>query len=131
MAPTAEERTTIHEMFLSTLDPKTISFRSRVLPPNAVWMENSKLKSLDICHPQVCFTQGNYIQVRVHSEVASLQDKEHMTTNVFHFTFMSEKEVPLVFPRTYGESMLYLDGQRHFKSMSAPVTLKRDYVVEP
>ncbi|PNJ64492.1 ACOT9 isoform 6, partial [Pongo abelii] len=52
MAPSAEERTTIHEMFLSTLDPKTISFRSRVLPPNAVWMENSKLKSLEICHPQ-------------------------------------------------------------------------------
>ncbi|XP_057394229.1 acyl-coenzyme A thioesterase 9, mitochondrial isoform X3 [Balaenoptera acutorostrata] len=189
MAPTAEERTTIHEMFLNTLDPKTISFRSRVLPPNAVWMENSKLKSLDICHPQernifnrifggflmrrayelgwatacnfggsrpfivtvddimfqkpvevgsllflssqVCFTQGNYIQVRVHSEVASLQDKEHMTTNVFHFTFMSEKEVPLVFPRTYGESMLYLDGQRHFNSISAPVTLKKDYLIKP
>eukprot|EP00069_Balaena_mysticetus_P001483 bmy_15353T0 len=189
MAPTAEERTTIHEMFLNTLDPKTISFRSRVLPPNAVWMENSKLKSLDICHPQernifnrifggflmrrayelgwatacnfggsrpfivtvddimfqkpvevgsllflssqVCFTQGNYIQVRVHSEVASLQDKEHMTTNVFHFTFVSEKEVPLVFPRTYGESMLYLDGQRHFSSMSAPVTLKKDYLIKP
>uniref|UniRef100_A0A8C6BR71 Acyl-CoA thioesterase 9 n=1 Tax=Monodon monoceros TaxID=40151 RepID=A0A8C6BR71_MONMO len=189
MAPTAEEMTTIHEMFLNTLDPKTISFRSRVLPPNAVWMENSKLKSLDICHPQernifnrifggflmrrayelgwatacnfggsrpfivtvddimfqkpvevgsllflssqVCFTQGNYIQVRVHSEVASLQDKEHMTTNVFHFTFLSEKEVPLVFPRTYGESMLYLDGQRHFSSMSAPVTLKKDHLIEP
>ncbi|XP_057575247.1 acyl-coenzyme A thioesterase 9, mitochondrial isoform X3 [Hippopotamus amphibius kiboko] len=185
MAPTAEERTTIHEMFLNTLDTKTISFRSRVLPPNAVWMENSKLKSLDICHPQernifnrifggflmrrayelgwatacnfgsgsrpfivavddIMFqkpvevgsllflsSQENYIQVRVHSEVASLQNKEHMTTNVFHFTFMSEKEVPLVFPRTYGESMLYLDGQRHFNSMSAPVTLKKDYLVEP
>ncbi|XP_058147980.1 acyl-coenzyme A thioesterase 9, mitochondrial isoform X2 [Dasypus novemcinctus] len=51
-APSANERTTIHEMFLSTLDPKTISFRSRVLPPNAVWMENSKLKSLEICHPE-------------------------------------------------------------------------------
>ncbi|XP_037368506.1 acyl-coenzyme A thioesterase 9, mitochondrial isoform X1 [Talpa occidentalis] len=189
VAPNAEERTTIHEMFLSTLDPKTVSFRSRVLPPKAVWMEKSKLKGLEICHPQernifnrifggflmrkayelgwatacnfggsrpyvvavddimfqkpvevgsllflssqVCFTQGNYIQVRVHSEVASLQDKEHMTTNVFHFTFMSEKEVPLVFPRTYGESMLYLDGQRHFNSMSTPVALKRDYVVGP
>ncbi|PNJ64490.1 ACOT9 isoform 4 [Pongo abelii] len=189
MAPSAEERTTIHEMFLSTLDPKTISFRSRVLPPNAVWMENSKLKSLEICHPQernifnrifggflmrkayelawatacsfggsrpfvvavddimfqkpvevgsllflssqVCFTQNNYIQVRVHSEVASLQEKEHTTTNVFHFTFMSEKEVPLVFPKTYGESMLYLDGQRHFNSMSGPATLRKDYLVEP
>uniref|UniRef100_A0A8C5KBR6 HotDog ACOT-type domain-containing protein n=3 Tax=Jaculus jaculus TaxID=51337 RepID=A0A8C5KBR6_JACJA len=189
MAPSAEERNTIHDMFLSTLDPKTISFQSRVLPSNAVWMENTKLKSLEICHPQernifnrifggflmrkayelgwatacsfggsrpflvtvddimfqkpvevgsllylssqVCFTQKNYIQVRVHSEVASLQNKEHMTTNVFHFTFMSENEVPLVFPKTYGESMLYLDGQRHFKSMSVPVTMKKDYNVEP
>ncbi|XP_025790279.1 acyl-coenzyme A thioesterase 9, mitochondrial [Puma concolor] len=189
MAPSAEERTTIHEMFLSTLDPKTISFRSRVLPPHAVWMEDSKLKSLEICHPQernifnrvfggflmrkayelgwatacnfggsrpfvvavddimfqkpvevgsllflssqVCFTRDNYIQVRVHSEVASLANKEHMTTNVFHFTFMSEKEVPLVFPRTYGESMLYLDGQRHFNSMSVLANLRKDYVVEP
>lgn len=188
-APNAKERTTIHEMFLSTLDPKTISFRSRVLPPNAVWMEDSKLKSLEVCHPQernifnrifggflmrkayelgwatacnfggsrpfvvavddimfqkpvevgsllflssqVCFTQDKYIQVRVHSEVSSLQSKEHMTTNVFHFTFMSEKDVPLVFPRTYGESMLYLDGQRHFNSMSAPVAVKKEYRVEP
>ncbi|XP_057615484.1 acyl-coenzyme A thioesterase 9, mitochondrial isoform X1 [Chionomys nivalis] len=189
MAPSPEERNTIHEMFLNTLDPKTISFQSRILPPKAVWMEDTKLKSLDICHPQernifnrifggflmrkayelawatacsfggsrpfvvtvddimfqkpvevgsllflssqVCFTQDNYIQVRVHSEVASLESKEHMTTNVFHFTFMSEKEVPLVFPKTYGESMLYLDGHRHFKSMSVPVTLKKDYPVEP
>uniref|UniRef100_A0A2K6CB85 Acyl-CoA thioesterase 9 n=1 Tax=Macaca nemestrina TaxID=9545 RepID=A0A2K6CB85_MACNE len=159
------------------------------LPPNAVWMENSKLKSLEICHPQernifnrifggflmrkayelgwatacsfggsrpfvvavddimfqkpvevgsllflssqVCFTQNNYIQVRVHSEVASLQEKEHTTTNVFHFTFMSEKEVPLVFPKTYGESMLYLDGQRHFNSMSGPATVRKDYLWNP
>ncbi|XP_073920447.1 acyl-coenzyme A thioesterase 9, mitochondrial isoform X2 [Castor canadensis] len=189
MAPNADERSTIHEMFLSTLDPKTISFQSRILPPNAVWMEDTKLKSLEVCHPQernifnrifggflmrkayelawatacsfggsrafvvtvddimfqkpvevgsllflssqVCFTQNNYIQVRVHSEVASLQRKEHTTTNVFHFTFMSQNEVPMVLPKTYGESMLYLDGQRHFHSMSVPVALKKDYVVEP
>ncbi|XP_060231354.1 acyl-coenzyme A thioesterase 9, mitochondrial [Meriones unguiculatus] len=189
VAPSPEERNTIHELFLSTLDPKTISFQSRVLPAKSVWMEDTKLKSLDICHPQernifnrifggflmrkayelgwttacsfggsrpfvvtvddimfqkpvevgsllflssqVCFTQNNYIQVRVHSEVASLQTNEHMTTNIFHFTFMSEKEVPSVFPKTYGESMLYLDGQRHFKSMSVPLILKKDYPVEP
>jgi len=82
--------------------------------------------SLLFLSSQVCFTQDNYIQVRVHSEVASLESKEHMTTNVFHFTFMSEKEVPLVFPRTYGESMLYLDGKRHFSSMSVPVNLRKD-----
>ncbi|XP_053427578.1 acyl-coenzyme A thioesterase 9, mitochondrial-like [Nycticebus coucang] len=190
MAPSAEERTTIHELFLNTLNPKTVNFQSRILPPNAVWMENAILKSLEICHPQernifnrifggflmrkayelawatacsfgsgtrpfvvavgdimfqrpveigsllfltaqVCFTQTNYVQVRVHSEVASLQSKEHTTTNIFHFTFMSEKEVPLIFPRTYGESMLYLDGQRHFNSLSVPVTLRKDYLMEP
>lgn len=87
--------------------------------------------SLLFLSSQVCFTQDNYIQLRVHSEVSSLDSREHMTTNVFHFTFMSEKEVPLIFPKTYGESMLYLDGQRHFKSMSTPVTLKKDYPVEP
>lgn len=53
MAPSSEERNTIHEMFLNTLDPKTISFQSRILPPKSVWMEDTKLKSLDICHPQV------------------------------------------------------------------------------
>lgn len=32
---------------------RTVSFRSRVLPPNSVWMEDAKLKGLEICHPQV------------------------------------------------------------------------------
>lgn len=31
----------------------TVSFRSRILPPNSVWMEDAKLKGLEICHPQV------------------------------------------------------------------------------
>lgn len=52
VAPNSEERNVIHELFLNTLDPKTISFQSRILPPKAVWMEDTKLKSLDICHPQ-------------------------------------------------------------------------------
>lgn len=32
---------------------RTVSFRSRILPPNSVWMEDAKLKGLQICHPQV------------------------------------------------------------------------------
>ncbi|XP_077672910.1 acyl-coenzyme A thioesterase 9, mitochondrial isoform X7 [Eretmochelys imbricata] len=116
MAPTAEERTTVHNIFLNTLDTRTVSFRSRVLPPNSVWMEDAKLKGLEICHPQVCFTEKNYIQIRVHSEVYDSDTREHKTTNVFHFTFMSEGEVPQIVPKTYGESMLYLDGKRHFSA---------------
>ncbi|XP_051543694.1 acyl-coenzyme A thioesterase 9, mitochondrial-like [Myxocyprinus asiaticus] len=52
VAPTAEERTCIHNLFLNTLDPRTVSFRSRILPPNSVWMEDAKMKGLEICHPQ-------------------------------------------------------------------------------
>ncbi|XP_048348723.1 acyl-coenzyme A thioesterase 9, mitochondrial isoform X1 [Sphaerodactylus townsendi] len=174
MAPTADERTVIHDMFLNTLDSKTVSFRSRVLPPSSMWMEDAKLKGLEICHPQernifnrifggflmrkayelgwatactygssrpyvmavddimfqrpveigsllffssqVCYTEENFIQVRVHSEVYNSDTREHHTTNVFHFTFMSENQIPQIVPKTYGESMLYLDGKRHFDS---------------
>ncbi|NXW48993.1 ACOT9 thioesterase, partial [Nyctiprogne leucopyga] len=142
------------------LSQRTVSFRSRKLPPNSVWMEDAKLKGLQICHPQernifnrifggflmrkafelgwatacsyggsrpfivsvddimfqrpvevgsllllsaqVCYTEKNYIQVRVHSEVYDADTREHQTTNIFHFTFMSENEVPRVVPKTYG-----------------------------
>uniref|UniRef100_A0A665WE36 HotDog ACOT-type domain-containing protein n=1 Tax=Echeneis naucrates TaxID=173247 RepID=A0A665WE36_ECHNA len=172
VAPTNEEREIVHSLFLNTLDPKTVSFRSRVLPPNSEWMEDAKMKGLEICHPQernifnrifggflmrkayelgwanacsfggrrpnlvavddilfqrpvdigsllllssqVCYTEGNYIQVRVHSEVFNPLTRQHNTTNVFHFTFSSDHEVPNIVPQTYGESMLYLDGKRHF-----------------
>ncbi|KFQ67137.1 hypothetical protein N335_07625, partial [Phaethon lepturus] len=190
MAPTAEERNIVHDIFLNTLDTRqegegTVSFRSRKLPPNSVWMEDAKLKGLQICHPQernifnrifggflmrkafelgwatacsyggsrpfivsvddimfqrpvevgsllllsgqVCYTEKNYIQVRVHSEVYDADTREHQTTNIFHFTFISENEVPRVVPKTYGgnslflhlisESMLYLDGKRHFAAI--------------
>ncbi|XP_042561687.1 acyl-CoA thioesterase 9, tandem duplicate 1 isoform X2 [Clupea harengus] len=172
VAPTADERTLVHSLFLNTLDTKTVSFSSRVLPPNSVWMENAKVKGLEICHPQernifnrifggflmrkayelgwanacafggcrpslvavddilfqkpveigsllmlssqVCYTEGWYIQVRVHTEVLDPLTRQHNTTNVFHFTFRVDNEVPAVVPRSYGESMLYLDGKRHF-----------------
>ncbi|KAM3933667.1 acyl-coenzyme A thioesterase 9, mitochondrial isoform 1-T1 [Leptodactylus fuscus] len=175
MAPTAEERKIVHDMFLNTLDTRTVSFRSRVLPPNSVWMEDAKLKGLEICHPQqrnifnrifggflmrkayelgwatacsyggsrpfvvavddimfqrpveigsllflssqACYTENNYVQIRVHSEVSDPTTREHHTTNIFHFTFMSDKEVPQIVPQTYGESMLYLDGKRHFDAV--------------
>ncbi|KAM7181739.1 acyl-coenzyme A thioesterase 9, mitochondrial isoform 2-T2 [Macrochelys suwanniensis] len=183
MAPTAEERTVVHNIFLNTLDTRTVSFRSRVLPLNSIWMEDAKLKGLEICHPQernifnrifggflmrkafelgwatacsyggsrpyvvavddimfqrpveigsllllsaqVCYTEKNYIQIRVHSEVYDSDTREHKTTNVFHFTFMSEREVPQIVPKTYGESMLYLDGKRHFGA-----TMKKSREVE-
>ncbi|KAF4075775.1 hypothetical protein AMELA_G00222640 [Ameiurus melas] len=173
VAPTAEERTLVHSLFLNTLDVKTVSFRGRILPPNSVWMEDAKLKGLEICHPQernifnrifggflmrkarrgrppplfvaaapplfshiitnfyspveigsllllssqVCYTEEHHVQVRVHTEVLDPLTRQHNTTNVFHFTFQVDKPVPAVVPQSYGESMLYLDGKRHFDEM--------------
>uniref|UniRef100_A0A8C4E9Y5 HotDog ACOT-type domain-containing protein n=1 Tax=Dicentrarchus labrax TaxID=13489 RepID=A0A8C4E9Y5_DICLA len=165
VAPTDEERKIVHSLFLNTLDTKTVSFRSRVLPPNSVWMEDAKLKGLEICHPQernifnrifggflmrkayelgwanacsyggcrpslvavddilfqkpveigsllllssqVCYTQGKHIQVRVHSEVFDPLTRQHNTTNVFHFTFVSDRDVPNIIPNTYGGELIH------------------------
>uniref|UniRef100_A0A8B9K165 Acyl-CoA thioesterase 9 n=1 Tax=Astyanax mexicanus TaxID=7994 RepID=A0A8B9K165_ASTMX len=166
VAPTAEERNVVHSLFLSTLDTKTVSFRGRILPPNSVWMEDAKLKGLEICHPQernifnrifggflmrkayelgwanacafagcrpslvavddilfqkpveigsllmlssqVCYTEGEHVQVRVHTEVLDPLTRQHSTTNVFHFTFRVEKAVPAVLPQSYGgQSFLF------------------------
>ncbi|XP_061521987.1 acyl-CoA thioesterase 9, tandem duplicate 1 isoform X9 [Phycodurus eques] len=73
-----------------------------------------EIGSLLLLSSQVCYTEGKHIQVRVHSEVFDPLTRQHNTTNVFHFTFASDRRVPDVVPRTYGESMLYLDGKRHF-----------------
>lgn len=73
-----------------------------------------EIGSLLLLSSQVCYTEGMYVQVRVHSEVLDPLTQQHNTTNVFHFTFRLEKDVPAVVPQSYGESMLYLDGKRHF-----------------
>uniref|UniRef100_A0A671T0T1 Acyl-coenzyme A thioesterase 9, mitochondrial-like n=1 Tax=Sinocyclocheilus anshuiensis TaxID=1608454 RepID=A0A671T0T1_9TELE len=173
VAPTAEERTLIHNLFLNTLDTR---FRGRILPPNSVWMEDAKLKGLEICHPeernifnrifggflmrkayelgranacafagcrptvvavddilfrkpveigsllllssQVCYTEGMYVQVRVHSEVLDPLTRQHNTTNVFHFTFHLEKDVPAVVPQSYG-------GEKYFIFINAYIIINK------
>uniref|UniRef100_A0A8C2Q3D0 Acyl-CoA thioesterase 9, tandem duplicate 1 n=1 Tax=Cyprinus carpio TaxID=7962 RepID=A0A8C2Q3D0_CYPCA len=131
VAPTAEERTLVHSLFLNTLDTRTVSFRSRVLPPNSMWMEDAKMKGLEICHPQErnIFNRifGGFLMRKAYelgwANACAFVDQrwflngihiQHSTTNVFHFTFRVEKDIPAIVPQTYGESMLYLDGKRHF-----------------
>ena len=50
--PTPEEQSLIHEFFVRTLDEKALSFQARVKPDNSVWMEDTKLKTVDLCHPE-------------------------------------------------------------------------------
>ncbi|XP_067849536.1 acyl-coenzyme A thioesterase 9, mitochondrial-like [Heptranchias perlo] len=164
-----EKYVNVHEhiefgRILEDLDSFGVSFHSRILPKNSVWMADTTLKSLEICHPeerniynkifggflmrkafelawasacvyggsrpyviavddiifqkpveigsllylssQICYTEKNYIQVRVHSEVVDPLTKEHSTTNIFHFTFDSEKEMMQIIPKTYGGNAL-------------------------
>uniref|UniRef100_A0A915AJC2 HotDog ACOT-type domain-containing protein n=1 Tax=Parascaris univalens TaxID=6257 RepID=A0A915AJC2_PARUN len=49
--PNEAERSLLHDMFVKTLDPKNLSFRHRVLPPNHEWIDESKLKNAIICFP--------------------------------------------------------------------------------
>lgn len=47
------EKTLVHELFMSLANPKELSFTSKKMPENSVWMEETKLKNLIICHPEV------------------------------------------------------------------------------
>lgn len=50
--PNSEESMHIHEMFKKTIDLKSGSLNLRYKPDNTVWMEDTKLKNVIICHPE-------------------------------------------------------------------------------
>ncbi|XP_063886581.1 acyl-coenzyme A thioesterase 9, mitochondrial-like isoform X3 [Scylla paramamosain] len=50
--PNETEKTLVHELFMSLANPKELSFTSKKEPENSVWMEDTKLKNLIICHPE-------------------------------------------------------------------------------
>lgn len=65
---------------------------------------------------QIVYTEPNQMQVRVHAEtVDPLNPANRETTNDFYFKFTSPSNIdlPRVVPKTYAESMMYIDGKRH------------------
>ncbi|XP_047482687.1 acyl-coenzyme A thioesterase 9, mitochondrial-like isoform X2 [Penaeus chinensis] len=50
--PNETEKSLVHEVFMSMANPEQLSFASKNVPENSVWMENHKLKNLIICHPE-------------------------------------------------------------------------------
>ncbi|EGD76244.1 hypothetical protein PTSG_11662 [Salpingoeca rosetta] len=66
----------------------------------------------------ITYAPGNdsrALQVDVRAEVISPTTGQSKVTNTFHFTFSApHPTVPTVLPRTYEESMWYLDGRRRF-----------------
>ena len=70
---------------------------------------------------EIVFTKNDYLQTRVHAEVLDPKTGHVDTTNVFHFHFTSRKEFPQVVPMSYGEYILYLDGQRHAQALDVGI----------
>ncbi|TPX58243.1 hypothetical protein PhCBS80983_g03271 [Powellomyces hirtus] len=64
---------------------------------------------------QVVYASGGdsrSFQVKVRADVLDPIKAEQSTTNTFHFTFASDDPVPRIMPRSYDESMRYIDGKR-------------------
>ncbi|CEP06853.1 hypothetical protein [Parasitella parasitica] len=65
---------------------------------------------------QVIYAQGDphkSFQVSVAAEVTDVETGTMDLTNTFHFTLAAEdKPVPKILPKTYAESILYLEGKR-------------------
>ncbi len=55
------------------------------------------------------------MQVRVHASSVDPKTgiKEHTNDFYFRFNVMGTVNLPQVLPRTYAESIMYLDGKRH------------------
>ncbi|GAB6025161.1 Acyl-coenzyme A thioesterase 9, mitochondrial [Chamberlinius hualienensis] len=90
---------------------------SCILHVDDIWFRKPvEIGSLLFFSSQVVYTEGPYMQIRVDASVVNPQTNVYDTTNVFYFTFTSGdgELVKTVIPKTYSESMLYLDGKRHF-----------------
>lgn len=162
-APTAEERLTLHDVYLKYADKKEVG------PENSAWMEDMTMQSVFIMQPQdrnihnkvfggylmrrayelahatgsvfaktnvgllsldeiifkkpvpvgsllnlhsqIIYSQGTSFQVSVSAEVTDVQAGTTDITNTFHFSLTSHgKPVRDILPRTYAESMLYIEG---------------------
>ncbi|KAI9101336.1 HotDog domain-containing protein [Phlyctochytrium arcticum] len=64
---------------------------------------------------QVVYSAGSpskSIQVKVRADVVDPIKDENSTTNTFHFTFTTDGTLPRIMPRSYDESMRYIEGRR-------------------
>ncbi|XP_022902218.1 acyl-coenzyme A thioesterase 9, mitochondrial-like [Onthophagus taurus] len=63
----------------------------------------------------IVYTEGVYVQVIVYAQTYDILTNTKTTTNSFHFTYEVDELVKEVFPKTYDETMMYIDGVRHFR----------------
>lgn len=72
------------------------------------------VNSLIHMHASVVYTQMQFIQITVYVETFDPNTGRGDTTNTLHLTYEVPEMVKQVYPRTYQEAMMYIDGRRHF-----------------
>jgi acyl-coenzyme A thioesterase 9 len=87
---------------------------------------------------QIVYAEGGShqsFQVMVKADVLDINKKSRETTNTFWFTFRDpDRGTPRIMPRTYAESMLYLEGKRRrmigsqMAGMSRRLSLPTDFI---
>uniref|UniRef100_A0A224YIT7 Acyl coenzyme a thioesterase 9 mitochondrial n=1 Tax=Rhipicephalus zambeziensis TaxID=60191 RepID=A0A224YIT7_9ACAR len=90
--------------------------RPRTYYTDDIWFRKPvELGSLLHYESQVVYTQDNFVQVNVNATVIKPGGGKKEITNVFHFTFSldGDNPAPRVIPRSYPESMLYIEGKRY------------------
>lgn len=53
--PTPEEQSLIYNTFMKTVDKKEPMIGNEVLPADSVWMEDTKIETNILCHPEVYY----------------------------------------------------------------------------
>lgn len=51
--PTSEEQSLIYDTFMKTVDKNEQIIGNKVLPANSVWMDDTKIETNILCHPEV------------------------------------------------------------------------------
>lgn len=62
----------------------------------------------------VVYTHLQYYQIIIFVKILDPIKGESALSNTFHFTFEAPDAVKRVYPKSYHESMLFIDGKRHF-----------------
>ncbi|XP_055905484.1 acyl-coenzyme A thioesterase 9, mitochondrial-like [Eupeodes corollae] len=66
-------------------------------------------------YTHVVYTQDNYIQIMTVVDPIDPSSGNLVTSNIFYYTYTAPSKVPEVLPRTYDETLWYIDGRRKFK----------------
>lgn len=90
--------------------------RPKAYHTDDIWFRRPvELGSLLHYEAQVVYTRDNFMQLSVNATVIKPAEGTKEITNVFHFTFHfdEKKPAPRVIPRSYPESMMYIEGRRY------------------